>query len=65
MSIEPLDLWLEQRLQLGALGLQRGGQQAVLDGELLWVEVHVLHLHHGGTQGPFNIMLFAMNRPLK
>lgn len=45
------DLRLEQRLQLGPLGLQGRSQQPVLDGELLWVEVDVLHLHGGAWGG--------------
>lgn len=44
VSIELLDLRLEQNLQLVPFGLQSGSQQAVLDGELLLVDVDVLHL---------------------
>lgn len=43
-AVELVDLLLEELPQLRPLGLQRGRQQAVLDGEHLAVDVDVLHL---------------------
>lgn len=43
-GVKLVDLKLELSFELGSLGLQGGGQQAVLDGEQLRVEVHDLHL---------------------
>lgn len=45
VGVQFVDLWLEERFEFGPLGLQGRSQQAVLDGELLWVEVNVFHLH--------------------
>lgn len=48
VGVQFVDLWLEERFEFGPLGLQGRSQQAVLDGELLWVEVNVFHLHQDG-----------------
>lgn len=47
-SVQFIDLWLEEVFQLGPLGFQSRSQEAVLDGEQLWVEVNGLHLHQVG-----------------
>lgn len=44
VGVELLDLRLEQDLQLVSLGLQGGSQQAILNGELLRMDVDILHL---------------------
>lgn len=49
-SIQLVDLWLEESFELGPLGLESWSQQAVLDGELLWVEVDIFHLHRVGRK---------------
>lgn len=49
-SIQLVDLWLEDSFELGPLGLESWSQQAVLDGELLWVEVDIFHLHQVGRK---------------
>lgn len=48
VGVQFVDLWLEESFEFGPLGLQGRSQQAVLDGELLWVEVNVFHLHQEG-----------------
>lgn len=47
VCIQLVDLGLEQRFQLGPLGLQSWSQQAVFNGELFRVEVNIFHLHQG------------------
>lgn len=47
-SVQLVDLRLEESFELGPLGLESRRQQAVLDGEQLWVEVNIFHLHQAG-----------------
>lgn len=43
-AVELLDLLFEELFELRPLGFQRRGQEAVLDGKHLRVDVDVLHL---------------------
>lgn len=43
-AVELLDLLFEELFELRPLGFQRRGEEAVLDGEHLSVDVDVLHL---------------------
>lgn len=43
-AVELLDLLFEELFELRPLGFQRRGQEAVLDGKHLSVDVDVLHL---------------------
>lgn len=50
VAVKFCDLWLEESLQLSPLCLERGSQQAILNGKLFWVEMHIFHLHGGGKK---------------
>ena len=56
-GVDAVDLRLEELGEVGSLGLQGGREEAVLNGELLWVEVEVFHL--GGGQ------MTSIKRPLQ